>query len=121
MCPVRGTVLLYTPFLIHLELNSISSPVRGTVYTHFVYTVPHIPRSNFFKVNSISSPVRGTVYTHFVYTVPHIPGVAFFKAISSPVRGTVYTHFVYTVPHIPGFPYLVQIHILYTPYILESS
>ena len=49
------------------------------MYTHFVYTVPHIPGVAFFKVNSISSPVRGTVYTHFVYTVPHIPGVAFFN------------------------------------------
>ena len=49
------------------------------MYTHFVYTVPHIPGVAFFNVISISSPVRGTVYTHFVYTVPHIPGVAFFN------------------------------------------
>ena len=49
------------------------------MYTHFVYTVPHIPGVAIFKLNSIPSPVRGTVYTYFVYTVPHIPGVAFLK------------------------------------------
>ena len=54
-------------------------PVRGTVYTHFAYTVPHIPGVAIFKLNSIPCPVRGTVYTYFVYTVPHIPGVAFLK------------------------------------------
>ena len=44
------------------------------MYTHFVYTVPHIARVAFFKGFSIPNTVRGTVYTHFVYTVPHIQG-----------------------------------------------
>ena len=47
------------------------------MYTHFVYTVPHIARVAFFNGNSIPTTVRGTVYTHFVYTVPHIARVAF--------------------------------------------
>ena len=48
------------------------------MYTILYTPLPYIARVAFFKGNSISSPVRGTVYTHFVYTVPHIPEVAFF-------------------------------------------
>ena len=61
------------------------------MFTHFVYTIPHIPGLAFFKGDITSSPVIGTVYTHFVYTVPHISKVTFFKenSTSSPVRGTV--------------------------------
>ena len=101
------------------------------MYTHFVYTVPHIHGLAFFKGNSMFCPVRGTVYTHFVYTVTHISRLTFFKgnSISSPVRGTVYTHFVYTVPHIPGVAFFKEIlcfvqleercaHILYTPFLI---
>ena len=64
------------------------------MYTHFVYTVPHIARVAFFKGISIPNIVRGTVYTHFVYTVPHIARVAYFKGFSIPntVSGTVYIH-----------------------------
>ena len=47
------------------------------MYTHFVYTVPHIARVAYFKGNSVPTTVRGTVYTHFVYTVPHIARVAY--------------------------------------------
>ena len=54
------------------------------MYTHFVYTVPHIAIIGYFKGNSIPTTVRGTVYTHFVYTVPHIATVAFFKGNSIP-------------------------------------
>ena len=57
--------------------NAIPSTVSGTVYTHFVYTVPHIARVAYFKGNAIPTTVRGTVYTHFVYTVPHIARVAY--------------------------------------------
>ena len=46
------------------------------MYTHFVYTVPHIARVAFFKGNSIPTTVTEPVYTHFVYTVPHIPRAA---------------------------------------------
>ena len=61
------------------------------MYTHFVYTVPHIARVDYFKGNSIPTTVRGTVLTHFVYTVPHIARVAFFKgnSIHTTLRGTV--------------------------------
>ena len=51
------------------------------MYTHFVYTVPHIARVAYFKGNAIPTTVRGTVYTHFVYTVPHIARVAYLKEI----------------------------------------
>ena len=51
------------------------------MYTHFVYTVPHIARVAFFKGIAIPTTVRGTVYTHFVYTVPRRARVAFLKEI----------------------------------------
>ena len=83
------------------------------MYTHFVYTVPHIARAAFFKGISIPNIVRGTVYTHFVYT--------YFKGFSIPN----------TVPHIArveqlilkDFLYLIQLeerctHILYTPFLI---
>ena len=71
------------------------------MYTHFVYTVPHIAKVAFFKGNSIPTTVRGTVYTHFVYTVPHIAKKLFLKEIL----------------------YLLQLeerctHILYTPFLI---
>ena len=47
--------------------NYISTTVRGTLYTHFVNTVPHIPRVAFFNGNSISIPVRRTLYK-YLYT-----------------------------------------------------
>ena len=52
------------------------------MYTHFVYTVPHIARVAFFKENAIPTTVRGTVYK--VYTVPNIAIVAYFKRRSIP-------------------------------------
>ena len=52
------------------------------MYTHFVYTVPHIARVAYIKGNAIPTTVRGTVYTHFVYTVPHIARVAYLKGNS---------------------------------------
>ena len=54
------------------------------MYTHFVYTVPHIARVAYFKGISIPTRVRGTVCTHFVYTVPHIAIIAYFKGFSIP-------------------------------------
>ena len=61
------------------------------MYTHFVYTVPHIARVAYLKGNFVPTTVRGTVYTHFVCTVPHIARVAYIKgnAIPTTVRGTV--------------------------------
>ena len=67
--------------MAYFKGNAIPTTVNGTVYTHFVYTVPHINRVAYSKGNSIPTTVRGTVYTHFVYTVPHIARVAFLKEI----------------------------------------
>ena len=53
------------------------------MYTHFVYTVPHIAKKDFLKGNSIPTTVRGTVYTHFVYTVPNIDKKAFFRKFNT--------------------------------------
>ena len=47
-------------------VRAVYTHFRGTVYTHFVYTVPHIARVAFFNGNSKPTTVRGTVYTHFV-------------------------------------------------------
>ena len=49
------------------------------MYTHFVYTDPHIAIIGYFKGNAIPTTVRGRVYTLFVYTVPHIGRVGFFN------------------------------------------
>ena len=54
------------------------------MYTHFVYTVPHVARVAFFKGNSVPTTVRGTVYAHFVNTVPHIARLSYFKGNSIP-------------------------------------
>ena len=80
-------------FLFGQTFVPVSNTIRGTVYTHFVYTVPYIARVAYFNGNSKPTTIRGTVYTHFVYTVPYIARVAFFNGNSKPttIRGTVYT------------------------------
>ena len=72
------------------------------MYTHLVYTVPHIARVALFNGNSIPTTVRGTVYTHFVYIFPHIArGAHFLKEI------------LYEIPLEERF-----IHMLYTPLLI---
>ena len=72
--------ILYTPFLIYLDLLFLkeitSSPVIGTVYTHFVYTVPHILDIELFlkKVSLVQLEERCTQiwYTPFlIYLTKH--------------------------------------------------
>ena len=72
------------------------------MYTHFVYTVPHIAREVFFNRNSIPTTVGGTVYTPVVYTTAHIArGAHFLKEI------------LYVIPLEERCT-----HILYTPFLI---
>ena len=57
-----------TSNFFQVKRKSASTAVTGTVYAHFVYTVPLTTRVTFFKVKgkSASTAVTGTVYAHFV-------------------------------------------------------